>query len=321
MGLIDEAAQAPGPLAASLAAGTVALSRNQTITFKQYTKVVLSEDGYVFWVANGITDDFKGSLHYITDRQQNEDETLAANRFIFTALEEITALNAVSPTTMWIGTWTVDGTSIQIAFSDRGSFYEQANLWHYSGYAVYPALASQLVNSTADLPVEPIVSNSLPIWLAQNSVAPVYPSFLVPDNVTPPYIVAHIEPQRTEALGSFPIYVWPGTTESGTGASPLHSLPSSQLMRDEVRLTLYGLTNQQAIQYYVSLMEYSLATDDFGFCNSPAIQDDKRTQVEIAAIAMKKTINILASYYQGTADAIARRLILSATVTTTPQAA
>ena len=38
---------------------------------------------------------------------------------------------------------------------------------------------------------------------------------------------------------------------------------------------------------------------------------------EIAAIAQKKTIEILASYYQSTADAIARRLILSAAVTTT----
>ena len=320
MGLIDEASQAPGPLQAALDAGVRSLSRNQTITFKQYSKTVLSEDGYVFWVATGITADFDGSLHYITDRQQNEDETLAMNQFIFTALEEVTAFNTVNPTTMWIGTWTVDNTAIQIAFSDRGSFYEQANLWHYSGYAVYPALASQLVNSAADLPIEPIVSNSLPIWLAQNATFPVYPSFLVPDNVVPPYIVAHIEPGKTEALGSFPIYEWPGTVISNSGTSPLHNLPSSQLMRDDVRLTMYGLNNQQAIQYMVNLMEYSLATDNFGFCSNPVLHDDKRTQVEIAALAMKKTLTFLASYYQGTADAVARRLILSASVTTTTQA-
>lgn len=317
MALIGEAAAAPSPLQTALDAGVNSLSNNQSISFKQYTKVVLSEDGYVFWVANGIKADFTGSLHYITDRQQNEDETLGMNRFIFTALEEVTELNAVSPTTMWIGAWEADGTTIQIAFSDRGSFYQQANLWHYSGYAVYPALASQLVESAADLPVEPIVSNSLPIWLANTTIAPVYPSFLVPDNVKPPYVTVHIEPNKTEALGSFPIYEWPGTVIPDSGASPLHNLPSSQLMRDEVRLTLYGLNNQQAIQYFVSLMEYSLASDAFGFCNSPAIHDEKRGQVEIASIAMKKTITILASYYQGTADAIARRLILSASVTTT----
>ena len=316
MGLVNEASQAPPPLAASLEAGLASLSKNQSISFTQYTRVVLSEDGYVFWVASSTKADFNGSLHYITDRQQDEDQTLAMNRFIFTATEEITQLNTVSPSTMWIGTWIVDGTSIQIAFSDRGSFYQQADLWHYSGYAVYPALASQLVATSADLPTEPIVSNSLPIWLAQNTFAPVYPSFLVPDNVKPPYIVAHIEPGETEAIGSFPVLTWPGTTLLNSGASPLHNLPSSQLMRDTVRLTMYGLNNQQAIQFYVSLIEYSRNTDDFGFCNSPAIRDEKRTQVEITSIAMKKTLTIMASYYQSTADALARRLILSASITT-----
>jgi hypothetical protein len=317
MALITEAKQAPSPLAASLEQGIVSLSQNQTISFTRYTRVVLSEDGYVFWVASADREDFKGSLHYITDRQQDEDQTIAANQFIFTATEEITQFNTVSPSTMWIGTWVTDSTTVQIAFADRGSFYQQADVWHYSGYAVYPALASQLVNSSSDLPVGPIVSNSLPIWLSQNTFAPVYPSFLVPDNVTPPYIVAHIEPAETEALGAFPILIWPQPIVPISGSAPLYSLSSSQLMRDNVRLTLYGFTNQQAIQYYAALIDYSQNTDAFGFCNSPAIRDEKRTQVEIAALAMKKTLTISASYYIGTADAMARRLILSAAVTTT----
>jgi hypothetical protein len=216
----------------------------------------------------------------------------------------------VSPTTLWIGAWTVDGTTLQIAFADRGSFYQQADLWHYGGYAVYPAMASQLVESASDLPAGPIVSNSLPIWLAQNSMAPVYPSFLVPDNIKPPYIVAHIEEGNTEALGAFPMLQLPGMPVGG-GVAPINQFASSQLMRDKVRLTLYGFTNQMAIQFLTGLIDASWA-DTFGFCNSPAIQDAKRTQAEIAALAMKKTIVIDASYYQGTADAFARRYILSA---------
>jgi hypothetical protein len=172
------------------------------------------------------------------------------------------------------------------------------------------------VQSYADLPVGPIVSNSLPIWLGQNSFAPVYPSFLVPDNAVSPYVVAHVEPSQTDVLQNFPHYVWPGVTVPGSGASPLHDLPSYQLARDRVRLTLYGFTNQTAIQYLAALIDYSLNTDAFGFGNSPAIRDDKRTQVEISAIAQKKTIELVANYYQGTADAIARRLILSAAVDT-----
>ncbi|WP_186112070.1 hypothetical protein [Burkholderia gladioli] len=318
MGLIDEAAAAPGDLAAALQTGLEQISRQQSVTFQQYTKSTLPTDGYVFWVATGTAQQFKGSLHILTDRRQDEDQTIAANKMIFTAEEEISQLNAISPGSMWVGTWQTDDATLQVAFAETGSNYQQAGLWHYRGFAVYPALASQLVASAADLPVEPIVSNSLPIWLsvADLAGAPIYPSFLVPDNVQPPYVTAHIEPVETVALQSFPIYQWPGTPAPPTAFQPM---ASTQLMRDSVRLTLYGFTNQKAIQFYSALIDYSMNTDNFGFCNSPAIRDEKRTQVEIAAIAMKKTLTILASYYQGTADAIARRLILSASITTTIQ--
>ncbi|MGS1060539.1 hypothetical protein [Burkholderia glumae] len=318
MGLIDEAAAAPGDLAAALQTGLEQISRQQSVTFQQYTKSTLPTDGYVFWVATGTAQQFKGSLHILTDRRQDEDQTIAANKMIFTAEEEISQLNAISPGSMWVGTWQTDDATLQVAFAETGSNYQQAGLWHYRGFAVYPALASQLVASAADLPVEPIVSNSLPIWLSVAGLAgaPIYPSFLVPDNVQPPYVTAHIEPVETVALQSFPAYQWPGTPLPPTALQPM---ASTQLMRDSVRLTLYGFTNQKAIQFYSALIDYSMNTDNFGFCNSPAIRDEKRTQVEIAAIAMKKTLTILASYYQGTADAIARRLILSASITTTIQ--
>ena len=319
MGLINESASAPNGLQAALDSGLETLSNNQTVAFTQYTKVVLSEDGYVFWVASPLTQSFKGSLHRITDRHQDDDQTVAANKFIFTAEEEVTALNSVSPGTMWVGTWAIDGTSLQIVFSDHASFYQQADLWHYSGYAVYPALASQLVATEADLPVEPIVSNSLPIWLAQNTFAPVYPSFLVPDNVMPPYIVVHIEPSNTVAFGSFPIDQWPGTPTYTPGSPQLYELPISQLMRDTVKFIIYGFNNQLALQFMRSLMEVSIGSPElFGFCSDVVMRDEKRTQVEIAALAMKKTLTFQASYYQGTADAIARRLILSAHITITP---
>ena len=311
MGLIGEATQAPPQLAQVLDAGISTLSADQSITFQQYTKVTLSQDGYVFWVATGEAQDFSGSLHYLTDRHQDEDQTVAANRFIFTAKQEITAFNSVSPSTLWIGAWTIDDVTLQIAFSDRGSFYKQSDLWHYSGYAVYPAMASQLVQSASNLPAGPIVSNSLPIWLAQNSFAPVYPSFLVPDNIKPPYVVAHIGEEDTEPLGAFPVIQLPGVPESGTGTAPINQFASAQLMRDKVRLTLYGFTNQSAVQFLQSLVDASWA-DTFGFCTSPVLRDAKRTQSEIAALAMKKTLVFDASYYQGTADAFARRYILSA---------
>jgi hypothetical protein len=304
---ITESLGSQSQLASTLAAGVDQLSQSQTVVFTKYTQQVLAPDDYVFWVNTGTTTTVKGSLHYSTDQQQNEDETIDINRVVFTALSPIDDFNNVAPNELWIGTF----QGIQFSFNARGLFYEQAGLYHYLGNAVYPALASQLVNSAADLPTGPIVSNSLPIWLSQNSMVPVYASYLVPANIVPPYVSVHIEPDLTEAP-TFPAYEWPGTTEPGTDPAPLHDLPSNQLALDRVRLTLYGLTNQQAIQYFVSLIEYSANTDAFGFRNSPAIKDQKRTQSELNVIAMKKTIDIEAWYLQSTADAIARRQILSA---------
>ena len=316
--IAQEASQAPQALRAALNAGINSLSNTQQITFQAYRKNTIPVDGYVFWVAFGDPQQFTGSLHQITERFQDEDQTISINKIIFTSEAEITAFNQINTQTLMVGSWVADGVTLQVVFNDQAALYKQAGVYHYSGDTVYPALASQLIQSLADLPIPPIVSNSLPIWLAQNSFAPVYPSFLVPSNIEPPYISCHIPPEETEPLGQFPQYQWP-QNPLGVGTDPLIQMSSSQLMRDTVKLTLYGFTNQMAIQYLSSLFDYSLATDEVGFCNSPVIRDDKRIQSEISALAMKKTIMIQASYYQATADAVARRLILTATMNYTLQ--
>ena len=131
-------------------------------------------------------------------------------------------------------------------------------------------------------------------------------------------IAVNIEDERTEALAAAPTIIPPGVEIPGPIA-PFYNFPSSQEYRDEVELTLYGFNNEMAWQYLMSLYDASLNGNDglplFGFANSPAIRDAKRTQVEIAALAQKKTIRILANYNSGTADAIARRYILSASLT------
>jgi len=317
---VPTAAEALGEqsqMQAALDAGVEQISVAQNVVFTQYTKFTFSQDGSVFWVATSNTLNVAGALHYATDRLQDEDQTIAANQVILTAEIEVTQFNAASPTTMWVGSWPVgDGLTIQVVFGKRAGLFDQARLWHYSGFAIYPALSAQLVANSGDLPTGPIVSNSLPIWLSMNGMAPVYPSFLVPDNLVPPYIVAHIEPSATQALQAFPLLCAPAPTVPDSGASPLYEFTSSQLMRDEVDLTLYGFNNEMALQYLWSLINASLVTATFGFANSPAVQDAKRVQVEIAALAQKKTIHVSANYNQGTANAIAYRLILEAFVST-----
>jgi len=319
--IASEAAAAPNQLQTALRQGLDNLGRNQVITFTQYTKQTVAQDGYVFWVNSSSTLAAKGSLHYGTERDQSADQTAGINSVIFTSETEVTAFNSVGAGILWIASFPVEGGgTLYIAFSGRGSFYEQAGLWHYTGFAVYPAMQSQLINSASDLPAGPIVSNSGPIFLSaaasiaslpgsQAATYPAYLSYLLPENITPPYISVHVEPGMTEAVQQFPRYKWSQKTGSGP-----YQVPDTQLMRDHVTLTLYGMNNAQARQWLSGLIIYTLATENFGFMTAPAIQDDKRAQPEIAALAMKKSITFDASYFQGTADAITRQLILSASV-------
>lgn len=318
MSLLTEGS--PGGQNVALQVGLEQLSNKQTLTFSKYQRQVVSQDGFVYWVNTGQTMQAVGSLHYATSQDQNEDETLGVNSIIFTSEVPIEAFNAINEGVLWIAQWPVpSGATIQFAFSRQGPYYQQADLWHYSGFAVYPALSSQILQSASDIPTGPIVNDSLPIWLSlptelastiesQAPVIPVYASFLVPENIVPPYAVAHIV--STKALGAFPIDTWPAPS-AGTN---LYDVADSQLMADDVRLTFYGLNNQQSRQYLNALIAYSLDSDTFGFMNTPSFQDERRTQSEITAIAMKKTLHIRASYYQQAADVLARRLILSASI-------
>ena len=149
-------------LAATLADGVNTLSLNQTITFTQYTRQVLPLDGWIFWLKTGQTITASGSLHYSTDQEQREDETIGINSVIFTTMQPINDMNAASPDTLYIG----EIDSIRFSFNRRGNFYKQANVFHYQGDAIYPAMESQIIDDPATLDLTDIVvSNSLPFWL------------------------------------------------------------------------------------------------------------------------------------------------------------
>ena len=278
-------------------------------TFTEYSRMQLAEDGYVFWLRGSSTITVTGSLHIATERDQQIDNTIALNSVVLDAESEINEFNKVNPSSMWIAQLAMPGgIVVSVAFQRRGPFFQNAGIYHYAGFAVFPPFGPQIINGIADLPTEPIVSNSLPIWLAQNSLAPVYPSFLVPENIQPPYIVAHIEPELTRPIQAVPYYAW-------SGGAGFEELTVYQLYYDFVELILYGFNNATAQQFYAGLIETSLTDETFGFSGEiPSLRDEKRIQPEISALAMKKTLSFGASYYQSAADTIARRLIASATV-------
>jgi hypothetical protein len=296
---LDEAESSQGGFAA-LQAGWRTLSLDQRIKFTKYIRKVLPLDGYVFWLA---TEErwFHGALHDAADRRQNEDETLAVNRIIFTSTSEIEPFNEINPNTLWIGSYREN----RFAFSQQGPFFKAAGQWHYSGDAVYPALESQLVELGQQLSdATLIVSNSLPWWLTLVDYAPIwltppnpgvtlYPSFLVPTNLRPPYGAVHI--RETLPLGAEPVLGY--------------NSDQWQLAADRVRVTLYGLTSDAALAFQILANQMSRDWGVAGMMEPAIAVDEKRPQVELGVLAMKKTYEFRVSYNQASMRRLARQMI------------
>jgi hypothetical protein len=331
MATIFENMGAKTELGSGLAAGVETLSYNQEVVFTLYVRVILPIDGYAFWVNGALLTDTaiynatqyskllydryenpnqtipprqfsaKGSLHYATELRQLEERTPSFNYVSFTSLQEIQQFNAINPSLMYVAN--VD--NFQYAFRSRENFYKQADLYHYKGHGLYSIMDTQLVDSMDQLNLsQPIVSNSLPIWLSLNQFFPMYPSFLVAQNISPPYCSVDIDPARTIALQDFPLL------------DP-YSNPN-QLVTDTVKLSIFGQNNNQALNFVQYILDYSRNTDNIGMMNMPVMQDEKETQVDFNIIAQKKIITFQVSYYQSTVNDITRKLIEHAFITVTP---
>jgi len=297
--------------------------------------LILPLDGFVFWVRADLVSvsaalnvsplntapldqqaslkspapyrDVQGSFHYATDRRQDESETYSVNRVVFTAETEIDFLNEISPTELYIGEF--DG--VKFSFSARGSTYRQADLFHYVGDAVYADMESQLIDKLEGFDSRNlVVSNSLPAWLELNVFSPpwpfypnyqpatLYPSFLTPPNLTPPWGAVHIGEGDTRSLASAP--------HLG------HRSSISLLSSDRVRITLWGVRNAGAEDFLQRVLQYSYDTNNIGIMNMPVVRDDKRTQPELATLAQKKIIEFEVSYHQRRIADVARQLIETA---------
>ncbi|MBW5879507.1 hypothetical protein H0I71_24150, partial [Yersinia enterocolitica] len=120
----------------------------------------------------------------------------------------------------------------QFAFSRMESRYSQSGIYHHRGMAILPTMRSQIIDCPDDISDEQIISNSIPLWLVLKDFATVYPSYLVPQNLRPPYIAVDV---RT----STPLQVAPVVRDR----------QRYQLVQDSVRLTLYGFTNNMALDF------------------------------------------------------------------------
>jgi hypothetical protein len=107
-----------------------------------------------------------------------------------------------------------------------------------------------------------------------------------------------------------------GTTE-GLMSAPLWSdnWNSDQLVQESVKVTMYGLRNDDAITLRDCVLRYASSYGTFGVMNVPVIRDEKRTQTELSTLSQKKSVTFQINYMQSASRSIARQLIQSAQAT------
>lgn len=301
---LDELAEQTGSqLSGVLQSAVETISSGQQITFRLYVRQVLPLDGFVYWInaaiiapeelkrmgiSNPLVATIKGSLHKQIVSEQSETASRDVNNIIFTPVEKADDFNIEDPSGIYLGEY--EGT--QFAFSRMESRYTQSGIFHYRGMAILPTMRSQIIDSPDDISDELIISNSTPIWLTLKAFATVYPSFLVPSNLKPPYIAADV---RSTA----PLQLAPATINGRR----------YQLAQDSVRITLYGFNNNKALDFVDFVVKKALEGEEFGVTNIPIISDVKSNQVEINALAKKKIVDFEVNYYQGTTRDISQQLI------------
>lgn len=283
------------------------LGQFQEVRFQAYTRVVLPIDQFVYWSPT-VSFCVEGSIHFAQDIQQNTDETVGFATVTFSTQSKVTRFTDVPVNTIFVGTI----AGFRFAFSRQNGFYDEAKVWHYTGSMVYPALATQLLDDPESIdPDQAVVSNSLPLWIALNSYAPIYydwfqktgtqlyPADMLPANLLPPYGVVDIQ------------------TTTADQATPYLDMNRNhwQLCTDEVTVTLYGFQNNAAMDFMDCVNQYSVNSSNFGIRNVPVISDVRRKQSELMTIAMKKQCRFSVSYNQHRAAEVARQLILKARAT------
>jgi hypothetical protein len=245
-----------------------------------------------------------GSFHYQSAILQQEDAIVDSNNVVFTALSEIQEFNQLGPDYLYIG----DYDGITFAFSSRARLYEQADLYHYQGTALMSRMKTQIVDDPYNFNPQLLVSNSLPIWIGMPNYVPPYPgftcdiplfpSYLVTDNLIPPFGSVHIEDTTSVEMG--PAY---GPT-----------LEQSQLCREKVRVHLYGVDNSGALDFVAFVQQYSRDWNKFGLSQLPAIKDAKTIQSEFKILAQHKIVEFDINYAQYVARDEFRQFIKHAIV-------
>jgi len=295
-------------LASLLQQGVDAISQQQEVEFRAYSRVVLPIDRYVYYQLLK-TLKVRGALTYTQETDQSESETYDRAIVMFTCEQPVQEFSDAPVKTIYVG----KVRNFRYAFDRQNGFFSSAKLWHYVGHSLPPVFTRQLLDVPGAIdPSQAVVSNSLPFWLQLNNYRvpfptppaepppdlftnniQLYPADLVDANLAPPY-------------GSVMCY-----DTRGQGLPLLdRNRNQSQLCFERVRVTLKGLQNNAAQDFLSAVLQYSSETGNFGILQDiPTIVDSHRTDPALLTLAMEKTIEFSISYYQTRAAAIARQLI------------
>jgi hypothetical protein len=247
----------------------------------------------------------QGSLHYDSLSDQRADASVDSSTVVFTSLSEIQAFNQIGSNFLYIGSY----RDIRFAFASRGYLYEQADLYHYVGKAIYSTTTTQIVDDVESFNPDVFNSDSIPIWMYLNYYVPpypggftcpfpLYPAFLVDDNIPPPFGAVHVE--RTEVLAPIPLANSRWKTD--------------HLCRDRVTIHMYGANNLMASDFRDFVEQYSKDWSRIGIATVGAIIDLKHVQTELKVIAQRKSISFDVNYLQSASRDLARQYIIKAKV-------
>lgn len=278
--------------AGALQDGLDTVRQGQTISFITYERVILPYDGFVYWVKTGNEQTLVASMVHDENELHHEDQNFRNDSgLIITTTEPLLDFSQ-------------DGLDTMSVFEYNNNLYvlrktgynsEQSGLFHNIARVIEPALRSILLDSKDDfLKKKAQFTNSIGLFVLLScgyfefvSIDyPIYPEWLVPLNKKPPYITVGVT--ETEALNN-------GFNTVNVDNSLFLVKPA----KDYVDINLYGLDNNEALNFLVKLERWSLFYKKIGFLNMPRIKDEQLAQNEIGSLAQKKIIELEIFYYQG----------------------
>lgn len=299
-------------LSQSLGAAVSDVSSDETVTFRQYRQTVLPFDGFVFWLATPTTLSVTGSLHIETNSVHDESQRYDHSEMVLSTQDQVQSFHQKFHGTLWLAC--INDTLFALDGEKR--HFKKAGLFHYFGSSIPSSFLSQFIHTEAELDhYSPVVSSSLPIflqlphagsptlsWCPWPQDVPMFPSFCVPDNQEPPYIILHplAASVHAESMGTL-------DPESGS---------TSQLIRERIRVIMVGLPHLQAANIRDYILHWALLhCNELGISNSPVIQDIRHSLEAVPGISMMKSIEFDVMYNQRTVRQSAATLIEHAKMT------